>query len=152
MECTEVKRLYQEYFPDEKIVDICRCVVWADGHHSAPWQYELDDFLNKHDNEDIKDLLIQQYLLYCIVKKAKEDVFPIEDWSLFELPYNDKDGQVWTFVNTQEYQQYHKLGQKDVTIHSLDFYALYTGFVSPSSVENHAMVDKQICSDAVYVI
>lgn len=157
MERAEIETLYQEYFPDEEIVNICRNIVWADGRWSKPWKYEIadllnSDFINEYCEDEIPDALVSQRLLYSIVKKAKADAFPIEEWSLFEIPYGDKDGQVWSFVNTQEYYQYHTLGQKDVIIRSLDFYALYTGFVSPSSVENHVMVDKQTCSDAVYVI
>lgn len=153
MERTEMETLYNNYFPDEGIVEICKKIVWADGHHTNPW-VNKEDLLRFHDDyeDEDEDDLWEQRFLYRIVEQAKHDNFAIEEWDLFEIPYGDKNGQIWCFANKKDFYQYHTLKQTDVNIGAIDFYVVYTGEVFPSALDNHGcnMVIKSTCQEAVY--
>lgn len=158
MECIEIEKLYNDYFPDERIVEICKKIVWADGHHANPWVNKedllSDEFRNDYEDDELIRLLLEQQMLYFIVTKAKQDNFTLEEWDLFEVPYADENGQIWCFANKKDFHQYHTLKQMDINIGSIDFYVAHTGEVFPSALEKdkHGFADvtKATCQEAIY--
>ncbi len=56
------------------------------------------------------------------MKRCVVEHFPIQNYNIFEIPYEDRKGWMMDFVNTKEYEEYHKNGNKNVKIHEIDFW------------------------------
>lgn len=104
-------------------------------------------------DEDVEGFL-QNLLFFYICQRCKEDGFDLTLYQLHEIPYSDENGQMWNFVNREEYQAYHVGKDKTVKISSIDFFVHYNGHVEPLYLQNDGIrgfcqKNKLRCQDAI---
>ena len=141
---------------EKNIIDICKTITWANMCKGYPTYWERNSRIKKREIKDTDDLydykeeMLAKEMLKKIVKRCVAEHFPIQNYSIFEIPYGDKNGWIMDFVNTKEYEDYHKNGNKSTKIHEIDFWVSFTGFAIPQTNNNGCQRDSKTCIDAVY--
>lgn len=141
---------------EKKIIRICKTITWANMCKGYPTYWEGNSTIKKREIKDADDLydykeeMLAKEMLKKVVKRCVAEHFPIQNYSIFEIPYGDKKGWIMDFVNTKEYEDYHKNGNKRTKIHEIDFFVSFTGFAIPQTNNNGYQCDSKTCIDAVY--
>lgn len=145
---------------EKGIIEICKSISWEYMHRgsSESWTYwEENSTIKKHQIKDDDDLydykeeMLAKEMLKKVVKRCVEEHFPIQNYSIFEIPYGDKNGWMIDFVNTKEYEDYHKNGNQNTKIYGIDFWVNFTGYAIPQTTDSRGyQIDSKTCIDAVY--
>lgn len=143
---------------EKSVIEICKIIAWEYMHQGYPTYWEGNSTIRKHEIKDADDLydykeeMLAKEMLKKVVKRCISEHFPIQNYSIFEIPYGDKNGWIMDFVNTKEYEDYHKNGNKNIKIHEIDFWVPFTGYAIPQTKDNNGyQCDSKNCIDAVHI-
>ncbi|WP_026883706.1 hypothetical protein [Clostridium akagii] len=142
---------------EKKIIEICKSISWAYMHRGCPTYWAENSTIKRHeiiDTDtlyDYKEEMLAKDMLKKVVKRCVSECFSIQNYSLFEIPYGDKKGWMMIFVNTKEYEEYHKNGNKSIKIQEIDFWVSFTGYAIPQiNDKNGHQSDSKTCINAIY--
>ncbi|NFO30981.1 hypothetical protein FDB41_11935 [Clostridium botulinum] len=141
---------------EKNIIEICKNISWQYMYRGYPTYWEENSTIKKYEIIDADDLyeykeeMLAKEMLKKVVKRCVVENFPIQNYNIFEIPYGDKKGWMMDFVNTKEYEEYHKNGNKNIKIHEIDFWVTFTGYAIPQINNNGCQHDSKTCNEAVY--
>lgn len=110
------------------------------------------EIIDADDLYEYKEEMLAKEMLKKVVKRCVAEHFPIQNYNIFEIPYGDKKGWMMDFVNTKEYEEYHKNGNKNIKIHEIDFWVEKNGEAIPQlyNPKTGHQSDATDCKSAVW--
>ncbi|ACA57560.1 hypothetical protein FDC45_15955 [Clostridium botulinum] len=143
---------------EKNIIQICKSISWEYMHKGYPTYWEENSTIKKHEIIDADDLyeykeeMLKKEMLKKVVKRCVAEHFPIQNYNIFEIPYGDKEGWMMDFVNTKEYEEYHKNDNKNIKIHEIDFWVEKNGEAIPQlyNPKTGSQSDAIDCKSAVW--
>lgn len=92
--------------------------------------------------------------LVKVVYKCLKDKFPIEKYSLFDVPYRDRSGLIMCFMHQRDYKDYLDSGNRDMKIREIDFWCPYDNNLAiPQGVDKDGnRYNCHTCQEAVHSI
>ena len=104
--------------------------------------------------EDLEDEIMRNrqfnFILIKIVQRCISESFPIQEYFLFEIPYSDSEGVIWSFVNQEDYEDYHIRGLHNTKLRWIDFWVSHKGCVTPLKLIGSIQIEVSSCSEALY--
>lgn len=142
---------------EKDIIEICKTIKWEYMHQIYSTYWEANSTIKKYEIKDAdalydyKEEILAKEMLQRIVKRCISEHFPIQNYSIFEIPYGDRNGWIMEFVNTKEYEDYHKNNNKNIKIHEIDFWVTFNGYAIPQMIDNNGyQCNAKTCIEAVY--
>jgi len=142
---------------DKEAIRLARKIIFSINENLTYWKYNSKiryaDYITYWDfKEHFKNKLKSKEMLLKVCRKSLQDNFPLEDYFLWEIPYEDKNGWIMCFVNLNDFINCHQLHKEDTKIREIDFWCPYNSRTAiPQGLDNYSnLYNCETCFDAIY--